>query len=455
MKKDLHVFILTVIIMAMMPLSAFSTEKYSSDFAELKAEIENAEPNSSITIGLLGDIDFTDVEDGNRTINIDKGKNITIIKYGSTFICDADEYLFRISEGSELTIQENGYREISCPKFAEVIDGSTLTLDATLINCTGKDWIVAKKVNGESGGTIKIINHSSSKDMTIKHNNTFCNLNDGSTLYIMCACEFEPQAVSNYDLITLDDKNLSRILIDYGHYIYFEDGIEPTEDEIIDVINDRGRIETLKIIKDEYVWEACEKHELRYKGVKPTCISTGIEDHYYCIECNRYYEDEEATKPFYRYHVAKELPYGPHNYDEMTDRCTKCYELMECKNIVDGEECNHKYRNDYETFKKFTYRRTFTEKQVGKWQALYIPFKLEYNDWRDGYDVAAINNFHEYFDENGNAVKRELEICIINNGRLYPNIPYLIRPKAAGEMVLEKENANVYPAYEMVPTVKA
>ena len=461
-KNIRQTFILIVIMMAMMPLCTFSQKSvYPTNYTQLKAVIESADPYSQLKIYLTSSNftdNYTDLEEGNRTINIYKGKNIELKTQGVSFTRESEEYLFHISEGSMLTIYDYGKFDnnkavISCHKFAEVIDGSTLELHNLLLNCTGPDFIVAKKVNGESGGTINIFspNPTGQYSSTIKYDNTFCNLNDGSTLNILDICKFEAQNTNDqpFSLITTDDNNLSRVHIVCRLKIDCTDDDNLTEDDLIEFMNNK---KSFSIVRDMNInlWPCYPMpHTFVSKGKKPTCTEEGIEDHYLCTTCNWCFEDEEATKEFYHYQVAKTLPPIPHNYDDMTDRCTKCGELMESKDIVDGEACEHKYRQDYETFKKFTYRRTFTEKQVGKWQALYIPFKLEYNDWKDGYDVAAINNFHEYFDENGNVVKRELEVCLINNGKLLANIPYLIRPKAAGEMVLEKENADVYGAYEI------
>lgn len=447
-------------MMAMMPLRAFSIEvkHYVTSFTQLKTLIEEADPNKELGISLLSNFDnnYNELEEGNRTININKGKNIEIVIGAENITRNSEEFFFHISEGATLTLYSNAKptKELSCPKLAEVIDGGTLEIQNITLNCTGPDFIVAKKVNGESGGTINIYspNPSGSYYTTIKYNNTFCNLNDGSTLNILDKCSFEALDTNDqpFSLITTDDNNLSRAHIVIRLKIDCTDDDNLTEDDLIEFMNNK---KSFSIIRDTNIqlWPCypASKHTFVTKGKKPTCTEQGIEDHYLCTTCNWCFEDEEATKEFYHYQVAKTLPLLPHNYDEMSERCKSCGELMECKNIVDGEECNHKYRPDYETFKKFTYRRTFTEKQVGKWQALYIPFKLEYNDWKDGYDVAAINNFHEYFDENGNVVKRELEVCLINNGKLHANYPYLIRPKAAGEMVLERENADVYCASEL------
>mgnify|MGYP003312175879 CR=1 FL=1 len=78
------------------------------------------------------------------------------------------------------------------------------------------------------------------------------------------------------------------------------------------------------------------------------------------------------------------------------------------------------------TVEELIYSRTFANTN---WQALYVPFSMEYGDWKDDFDVAAINNFHEYTNTEGNTVKTELEVRYVKKGALMPNHPYLIRAK--------------------------
>lgn len=80
------------------------------------------------------------------------------------------------------------------------------------------------------------------------------------------------------------------------------------------------------------------------------------------------------------------------------------------------------------TAKKLTYNRTFKDTN---WQALYVPFAMSYDDWEGNFDVATINNFHEYTDDMGQTVKTELEVRLVKDHTLKPNHPYLIRAKRA------------------------
>lgn len=69
------------------------------------------------------------------------------------------------------------------------------------------------------------------------------------------------------------------------------------------------------------------------------------------------------------------------------------------------------------------------------WQALYVPFTMDFSDWADHFDVARINAFYQYDDDENGVVDRQvLEAIIVRpgNGRLKANYPYLIRPKTTG-----------------------
>lgn len=76
------------------------------------------------------------------------------------------------------------------------------------------------------------------------------------------------------------------------------------------------------------------------------------------------------------------------------------------------------------------YQRQFLNKD---WQALYLPFSLSYSDWSAHFDVARINAFYQYDDDEDGLVDRQvLEAIIVRpgNGNLKANHPYLIRAKS-------------------------
>ena len=91
-----------------------------------------------------------------------------------------------------------------------------------------------------------------------------------------------------------------------------------------------------------------------------------------------------------------------------------------------------------------SYTRTFYNTN---WQALYIPFSQNYNDWKDDFEVARINAFYEYDkNEDGVVDKLVLELMPVKegNGDLRPNYPYLIKAKTTGSKTITLTNATLY-----------
>ena len=83
------------------------------------------------------------------------------------------------------------------------------------------------------------------------------------------------------------------------------------------------------------------------------------------------------------------------------------------------------------------------------WEAIYLPFSLKYEDWKDDFEVARINGIHQYDkNDDGRIDKTELEFVKMTDDEsvIYPNTPYLIKAKKAGEKTLSVENTTVYKA---------
>ena len=110
-------------------------------------------------------------------------------------------------------------------------------------------------------------------------------------------------------------------------------------------------------------------------------------------------------------------------------------------NFVDGQTYS---ATNYRRAATLTYSRNF---QNTMWQALYVPFTMEYNDWKDDYDIARLNAIRMYDnDDDGEYDETELEIIKVLSGNIYANHPYFIRAKNAGEKEIILTNALVYPA---------
>lgn len=95
---------------------------------------------------------------------------------------------------------------------------------------------------------------------------------------------------------------------------------------------------------------------------------------------------------------------------------------------------------EYDSGAEFTatslaYKRTFYD---DKWMAVYVPFAIDCSKLDADYEMATINNFHEYEQEDGtyNVV---LEVKRVTKGGTIPALtPCLIRMKTAPEAEVEK-----------------
>ena len=90
---------------------------------------------------------------------------------------------------------------------------------------------------------------------------------------------------------------------------------------------------------------------------------------------------------------------------------------------------------------------SFTRDFTTNWEAIYLPFSLKYEDWKDDFEVARINGIRQYDDYNIGSINRtELEVVKMTNDDsvIYPNTPYLIRAKTPGEKTLSIENTTLY-----------
>jgi hypothetical protein len=111
--------------------------------------------------------------------------------------------------------------------------------------------------------------------------------------------------------------------------------------------------------------------------------------------------------------------------------------------LLDDEEYTNKKQRDIE---RICYIRNFFNT---KWQALYIPFSLSYDDWKNDFEVAYINGIRQYDKNDDGAIDETImDIIKIKEGSLIPNNPYLIKAKSVGEKTISLTNATLYPAEE-------
>ena len=87
------------------------------------------------------------------------------------------------------------------------------------------------------------------------------------------------------------------------------------------------------------------------------------------------------------------------------------------------------------TVTSLAYKRTFYD---DKWMAVYVPFAIDCSKLDADYEMATINNFHEYEQEDG-TYKVVLEVKRVTNGGTIPALtPCLMRMKTAPEAEVEK-----------------
>ena len=111
--------------------------------------------------------------------------------------------------------------------------------------------------------------------------------------------------------------------------------------------------------------------------------------------------------------------------------------------LSDGEPYTN---NSQFNGRDISYTRTFNNTS---WQSLYIPFSLNYDDWKDDFEVAYINGVRQLDkDDNGTIDETIMDVIKIKSGATTPNMPYLIKAKTTGEKTFSVTNATLYPAEE-------
>ena len=92
------------------------------------------------------------------------------------------------------------------------------------------------------------------------------------------------------------------------------------------------------------------------------------------------------------------------------------------------------------------YIRTFNNTA---WQALYIPFSMSYDEWKNDFDVAYINGIRQIDTDNDNVIDETImDVFKIEEGSLIPNTPYLIRAKKTGEKTIFVSDATLWQSEE-------
>lgn len=98
-------------------------------------------------------------------------------------------------------------------------------------------------------------------------------------------------------------------------------------------------------------------------------------------------------------------------------------------------------------YDEVTYSRTFSSTN---WQALYVPFSMTYDDWKDDMDVYDIYNVLAYDEDNNGEIERTtVNMIRLKEGAVTePNYPYVVRAKNTGAVEITLTDATLYPAEE-------
>ena len=124
---------------------------------------------------------------------------------------------------------------------------------------------------------------------------------------------------------------------------------------------------------------------------------------------------------------------------------TKSDEPFNSQDIVIDEKELSSFLNASEISDcNIVYKRTFDDTE---WQSLYVPFDIDISCLNEDFDVAVINNFHQYDDDNDGTFDRTvLEIKKVTGRKtLMANYPYLIKAKETGEKTIMVPGTILYP----------
>lgn len=121
-------------------------------------------------------------------------------------------------------------------------------------------------------------------------------------------------------------------------------------------------------------------------------------------------------------------------------------EIVEIREEIDLADGSGFTNNEEKEMDEVRYTRNYTNTE---WQALYVPYALNYEDWQADFDIARLNNANQYDDDEDGTVDRTvLESFYVKGGKTMANTPYLIRAKEAGEKTIVTENATLCKAEE-------
>ncbi|MCQ2292598.1 MAG: leucine-rich repeat domain-containing protein [Bacteroidaceae bacterium] len=154
----------------------------------------------------------------------------------------------------------------------------------------------------------------------------------------------------------------------------------------------------------------------------PQTISSYTFSEYGTLHVRKGYKDVYAAKDYWKKFIIVE-------------------DAVASTTITDGEEYVSSTATDYD---EVAYTRTFNNTD---WQALYVPFSLNYNEWKDYFDIAEISTYAQYDDNaDGDCDRMNLVVEKLEAGSTLANHPYLIRAKSTGTKTLALTNKTLEAA---------
>lgn len=77
---------------------------------------------------------------------------------------------------------------------------------------------------------------------------------------------------------------------------------------------------------------------------------------------------------------------------------------------------------------ELTFSRTYKNSY---WQPTYLPFEMSYDDWKDNFEVAVVNNIHQFdYDDNGTIDETLIEVVKLKDGKtLKAHTPCVMKAK--------------------------
>lgn len=122
-----------------------------------------------------------------------------------------------------------------------------------------------------------------------------------------------------------------------------------------------------------------------------------------------------------------------------------------CTNLKDGESYSETENKEQE---EITYTRTFNNTN---WQALYVPFAMSYDDWKEDFEIAEIADVQQYDDNyDGKADRTKIEARKLEAGEsTTANTPYFIKAKTTGAKMITVADATLCATAENIVNKKS